>query len=170
LSKRSTERGPCLDHSLVVGVAQVPRDQSGVVIEDVFGDAEHLRELLDQIVGGGDAPVVLEVVQVLWRDRPPVLFPYARGELPLAQVGPLARLGDGAPEAHVCLVSNVAATGQRIIGGSLRARSDGFAPFRCVRWMLVFIACAVSLKLRDPFDDRGQFVQGRVDHLRAVSV
>ena len=72
----------------LVGVARDLRYLSGVVIEDVFGNTERLRKLLDQVVGGGDAPVVFEVVQLLRRDRLPVFLLYARSELPLAQVGP----------------------------------------------------------------------------------
>jgi hypothetical protein len=54
----------------VVSIPQVLRHHTCPAIEDVFGDAQYLCELFSQTVRSGGAPVALEIVQVLRRDRP----------------------------------------------------------------------------------------------------
>jgi hypothetical protein len=64
------------------------------MIKNVLGDPKRFRELLDYAVGRRYTPVALEIVEILRRDRPTVLFRHTGGELPLAQILAFASLGD----------------------------------------------------------------------------
>ena len=63
--------------------------------------AENFRKLLDQVIRGRAAAIMLDVMQVLWGYRPTLLvFDHERGELLLAQSFGLTRFRDGLAKRH----------------------------------------------------------------------
>jgi len=88
----ATERGKSARNLIWAGCfeLQIVGQPAGKREQIVCWQAEDARVLSDQVPRAWAAPVLLNVVEVLGRDRPALLLHHARCELLLAETEPLA--------------------------------------------------------------------------------